>query len=407
MLKSILTIASVLLLFSCTQEKAKEREELIVKPLIFELDTISHYGQPYLYTNQQGEVLMSFIETKDEKAHLLYTKLKNNTWTEPNLIAQGTDWFVNWADYPQISSFAESGLLSFFLQKSGDGVYSYDIKLTHSEEGADWTEPNTLHDDGQQAEHGFVSFVPFQTHILAAWLDGRNTGGESDADHHGHHEGAMTLRAALVNNKGQKEAEWELDDRVCDCCQTSSALTTNGPVIVYRNRSEGEIRDIAIVRYLDGKWTSPRPVYPDNWKIPGCPVNGPRVDGKDNLLGVAWFAAPQGQGVVKVAFSENSGERFLQPVTINTGTTIGRVDFALIEDSSGIVSWMEGTEILARKVTLDGQLGPVVHIATSSDQRSSGFPQMTKGEDEMVFAWTDSQSKKSQIRTATISIDAF
>ena len=51
-------------------------------------------------------------------------------------------------------------------------------------------------------------------------------------------------------------------------------MTADGPVVVYRDRSEQEIRDISIVRLHDGKWSQPSSVFEDNWKINGCPVNG-------------------------------------------------------------------------------------------------------------------------------------
>ena len=39
-----------------------------------------------------------------------------------------------------------------------------------------------------------------------------------------------------------------VDDRVCDCCQTATAMTTKGAVIVYRDRNEAELRDMYVVR---------------------------------------------------------------------------------------------------------------------------------------------------------------
>ena len=44
-------------------------------------------------------------------------------------------------------------------------------------------------------------------------------------DHHEGHHGAMSLRAAIIDGKGNKISEWELDNKTCDCCQTSAAIT--------------------------------------------------------------------------------------------------------------------------------------------------------------------------------------
>jgi hypothetical protein len=41
-------------------------------------------------------------------------------------------------------------------------------------------------------------------------------------------------------------------------------------------------------------------------------------------------------------------------------------------------------------------------IASSSDARSSGFPQMTKSGDKLILAWTD--DKEKNIKTAQVSL---
>ena len=56
---------------------------------------------------------------------------------------------------------------------------------------------------------------------------------------------------------------------------SEAELRRLGPVAVYRDRSPEEIRDISVVRLVDGVWTEPAPVHADNWMIEGCPVNGP------------------------------------------------------------------------------------------------------------------------------------
>ena len=101
----------------------------------------------------------------------------------------------------------------------------------------------------------------------------------------------MTLRAAIVSERGEVSKDILLDNRSCDCCQTTAAITTNGPVVIYRDRSEEEIRDISIVRQVEGKWTAPKVIHSDNWQINGCPVNGPKVASLGNNLAVAWFTA--------------------------------------------------------------------------------------------------------------------
>lgn len=213
----------------------------------------------------------------------------------------------------------------------------------------------------------------------------------------------MTIRAAIVDKQGNKSDEWELDNRVCDCCQTSAAITANGPVVVYRDRSEKEIRDISIVRLINGKWTSPRSVFSDSWTIEGCPVNGPRIDAIGNDLAVAWFSSPDKNAQVNVAFSADGGITFSPPTRIDEGKGIGRVDLVMLDEKSAMVSWMEGAIIKVAKVYHDGKKEPSIIISSSSVARSSGFPQMTKSGNDLIFAWTDEKEKRIKVAHLLLS----
>jgi hypothetical protein len=346
-------------------------------------------AEPNLFTDSLGNVYLSWIEKKDKTSTLLFSKLENNKWSEPIRIASGDNWFVNWADFPQFVTNGKDGFLASILVKRGKSTYAYDIHLYSSTDGQNWKGPVILHDDGKEAEHGFVSMMPGKKHVLISWLDGRNAAMEnSDQDAH-EHEGAMSLRAAYVDYTGKKINEWELDKRVCDCCQTGIIQTSNGPVVIYRDRSADEVRDISIVRMDNEIWTEGKPIYKDNWNINGCPVNGPKMDVNGNTIAIAWYAEPQNNPEVKVIFSDDGGKTFNSPVRINAAKPTGRVDISLMEDSTAMVSWIENEEIKAITVSQDGKKGIPFTISKISSKRSSGFPQMTRYGKSLIFAWTD------------------
>lgn len=350
---------------------------------------------PYLFTDAKGTVHLSWMQKKGKEASLHFSTLVNEQWTSPSTISSGNNWFVNWADYPVVSSDAAGNMLAHFLQKSDTATFTYDIKLVASADaGKTWSTPATLHDDGKKAEHGFVSITPYKDQFLVSWLDGRKTAieGNDHSKHEGHH-GEMTLRAALLDKKGTKTNEWELDGRICDCCQTTIAITDNGPIIVYRDRSDEEIRDMSIVRFVNGEWTQSKTIFPDQWKIAGCPVNGPRADAVGNNLAIAWFSMKENKAQVKIIFSEDGGATFNTPIQVDEGKAIGRVDVVMLDNETAMVSWMEGSTIKAVKVNANGTKGQPVIIAQSSDSRSSGFPQMTKAGKQLIFAWTDNMEK--------------
>ncbi|MES2874122.1 MAG: sialidase family protein [Bacteroidota bacterium] len=391
----------LLILFVGCQAPTEKTPETTnnLKVLASPSDSLS--AEPYLFTDKNGVVYLSWIEKIKETSFLKFSSLNNDEWSKPRIIATGNNWFVNWADYPMLASDGGDNMIAHILEKSENGTYTYDVKtLSSSDKGNSWSSPRILHDDGKKAEHGFVSVIPHNENYFISWLDGRNTVMEGGAGHGDGHYGAMSLRAASIDKAGIKSDEWELDNRVCDCCQTTAALTSNGPVVIYRDRSEDEIRDISIVRLVKGQWTKPKPIFSDNWKISGCPVNGPRAEALGNTLAIAWFSSPDKIAKVQVTFSGDGGATFNTPIKINEGETIGRVDLIMLDDESAMVSWMEGSQIKAARVYTDGRKDPAITIASSTESRSGGFPQMTKSGDRLIFAWSD--TKEKTIKTASL-----
>ena len=396
-MKQILSCLGILIIVaSCNQSQPKTINEVkeISSP------ATDSCAQPYLFTDKNGIVFLSWMEKKNKQSTLKFSTFSGDQWTEPVTIATGNNWFVNWADYPVLISNGNQQLIAHYLEKSGASTYAYDVKYTTSpDNGKTWSDAKILHDDGRQAEHGFVSMMPYGEKFFVCWLDGRNTVSEDSGSHDGHH-GQMSIRGAILTKEGIKENEWELDNRVCDCCQTTVAITTTGPIVVYRDRSENEIRDMSIVRFVNGQWTTPKIIYADQWKIKGCPVNGPRADAIGNNVAIAWFAMKDDKGQVKIIFSSDGGNTFKAPVQIDEGNPIGRVDVVMLDEKTAMVSWMEGADIKAIKVSSDGTREKPIMIAASSNARSSGFPQMTKAGNKLIFALTD--NKKKTIKLASL-----
>ena len=356
--------------------------------------------EPFLTTGANGSVYLSWVEKNGDLATLFYSELVNNKWSAPKKIADGNDWFVNWADHPVLAVNKSGDMIAHYLQKSDSGTYTYDIKVVAKKSGnTEWSEPVKLHDDNINAEHGFVSMQPMSDgNFLLSWLDGRNT----VSSNHNHGESEMTLRAAILTNEGKKTQEWELDQRVCDCCQTSNGIAGKTPVIVYRDRSKDEVRDMSIVRYVNNQWTQPKPVFSDNWKIAGCPVNGPSLGTINNYMAVGWFTNAEEISKVNVVFSNDSGETFGKPIRVDEGNALGRVKIKLIDANTAFVSWMEGNNILGSIVDKNGQIIRRYSLASSSEDRSSGIPQIALIDDVIVMAWTDAKSK--QVKTGVLNL---
>lgn len=381
------------LILACTPNENKEQS--VDDLTIIEAPAGDNASLPYLVTGEDGLLYFSWVEKQDSGwVELKYARLEGSTWTNPELIASGSDWFVNWADYPMIAVDKEGNMTAHYLAKSSSGTYSYDVNVVYKPIGGEWSSPLIPHKDGTPTEHGFVTMLPQNDGTFRlAWLDGRNTGGGEHGSEDGHGSGgAMTIRTAVLDMQGNLTEEAELDNRVCDCCQTTGAMTAKGPMFAYRDRSEGEIRDIAYVSYSNSTWTAPQKINDDNWNIAGCPVNGPRMSVLGNTVATAWFTAGEGQPKVKIAFSNL--DSFGNPFLIDESSPLGRVDVILLDDKTAMVSWLdnEGTPAIKyRLVKSDGTMTAPQTVSATSEARNSGFPQMTKAGDQVYFAWTNYQ----------------
>lgn len=360
-------------------------------------------GEPFLAPGPDGVALLSWLEaTGGDTTAFRFAEWTGEAWSEPHTIAAGPDFFVNWADFPSILRLPDGRLAAHWLQREGEDTYAYGVRIAFSDDaGATWSLPVTPHTDGTLTEHGFVTLFPDGEALGAVWLDGRAMSGGHEAN------GAMTIRAARISPDGTLSLETRIDDRTCECCQTDVALTAAGPVVVYRDRSPEEVRNIVIARREGDRWTEPRPVYDDGWVLEGCPVNGPAVVAHDTRVAVAWFAAPAGEPQVKVVFSDDAGATFGNPIRVDGGAPAGRVDLLALNEGGVLVSWIErtqdGAEVRARRVHPDGSLAAPIAVSGTSAERASGFPRMTQVDGGVLFAWTE-PGDRAVVRVARIGL---
>jgi hypothetical protein len=357
-----------------------------------------------------NRLLMSWVEP-DSSGHALRFAAWDGRWSEPSTIAQGADWFVNWADFPSVVELPDGRLVAHWLQRSGPGRYSYDVLLTWSDDaGASWTPAIRPHRDGTETEHGFVSLFAVGNDLGIVWLDGRRFQGSSHAESHDGHGDAtseMMVRFTTLGRDGELGPDTALDDRACDCCQTAVAQTSAGPVVFYRDRSPDEIRDIAVTRLVAGRWTPPQPLHPDGWHINGCPVNGPAAAASDHSVAVAWFTAADDSPRVNVAFSHDAGASFGAPLRVDEGNPLGRVDLLLLAPDRALVVWLEhagsGAELRGRIVDASARAGPSRSLAATSSLRASGFPRMARHGSDVLLFWTE-PGDPSHIRAALLPL---
>ena len=355
-------------------------------------------SSPDLSIAPDGRLLLSWINRTQGRRNALqfgtYTD-KGGWQSQPRTVAIGNSLVVNWADTPHFRGTPDGALWMQWLQSVEGEPGAYDSMLARSRDGGmNWSQMTRVNNDGKAAEHGFAAMWPEgEDRIGIAWLDGRGKDPAHGEDHDA--EGAMQLRALDFNQDLERGADIELDGKTCDCCQTDVALTSKGPLVVYRDRSDDDIRDIAVVRRNAGKWAAPVSVHADGWKITGCPVNGPAIAASGNDAVVGWYSEAGGNPALRLARTTNAGDTFAAPVLVDSGKQVlGQVDVA-VDAKQAWVTWLREangvqTLMLARYTPdLSRELQRMEIAKLKGRGHATGTPKLVVDSTAAWLVWTD------------------
>ena len=204
------------------------------------------------------------------------------------------------------------------------------------------------------------------------------------------------IRAASFDATLARHDETTVDAMSCDCCQTDVAQTARGPLLVYRDRSPAEIRDIAVSRLEAGGWSAPALVHADGWVMAACPINGPALAATGENVAVGWYTAAGGSSSVRLAISADSGSSFDAPLVLETGDeVVGHVDIAL-DDEAAWMSWLvedaQGQSLhLARRDAASGRIRQAQVARLKSHGRGAGIPKLLLADHKAIIVWTDAE----------------
>jgi hypothetical protein len=387
---SCIWIASMCTLAACDRDVGSSATGPEIR--LLDVPAASGSGQPFLAPIPDGRVVLSWLEPAGDGIGLRYATLEDGAWSAARTIAQGDDLFVNWADVPSVVPITTDVWVAHWLKLVPESFGAYDVVAATSQDaGATWSTPVLLNDDGTETEHGFATSFPFGDAIGILWLDGRQLA-EWSFDRPDELLGT-SLRYASLTSDGRVIERGEIDPLVCDCCQTDVAIASSGPIVVYRDRTEAEIRDVVARRHDGDAWQPEVALGEEQWLIEGCPVNGPAVAAQGEAVAAAWFTAADDRPRVRFARSGDGGSSFAAPVDIDAEGAFGQVAVALLDDATAVVSWWRQasagrTALAARTVARDGTLGPIHTIAESGTSQPLDVPEIVRAGDALVFTWT-------------------
>ena len=382
-------------------------------PAVSMLDVPAATGAmaPNMVTGPDGTTVLSWIEPATDGHALRYSVLQDAGWGPAIHVASGDNWFVNWADFPSVVPLDGDRWAAHWLVSQPEGGYAYDVNVALSTDaGQTWSSAFLPHFDATPTEHGFVSLFPDSGGAGLVWLDGRKMVNEYDENDVA--ASGMTLRSATFGEDQTPIRSALVDDLTCDCCQTDVALTPDGPIVVYRDRTVAEIRDIYVSRREYGEWQPGVPVSRDNWEIPACPVNGPVVRASGDTVVVAWFTAADDVPLVKAAWSDDRGKTFAAPLVVSETVPLGHVGAALLPDGDLVVGWHEragdgGARLALRRVSSSGSRSDTFHLTEAAGVFAFSVPQLAYRDGRVVVAWTNAIEDTYGIGSAAVPLDVI
>jgi len=398
---NIRTLASVvacgIAIGACTQTKPAEQKAetktpaapwVTVQPL--ELPVTTPAGMPQLTRAGRG-VTLSWVDNSDDAASLRFAEWTGDKWSAVSTAATGKDWFQSWADVPSVTRLSSGALVANWFVNTKPEEEAYDLLLSYSkDEGKTWAKPFKPHRDRTQTQHGFASIVEMPDQgVGVVWLDGRDMAANT-TDPQG---GVMTLRFTRFDRDWKQAPDVEVNRRVCECCQTAAAVTTDGVVTAFRDRSDKEIRDIAVARLDGAAWTPGTIVHADNYESLSCPVNGPAISARGNDVAVAWYTVQKDVGHAFAAFSHDAGRSWSPPVRLDEDQSLGRVDIELLDDGSAAATWVEFANgrrrFVLRHVEASGRVSAPLDVRSQESGRLSGYPRLSRSGDALLFTWAE------------------
>ena len=328
--------------------------------------------------------MLSWIErNRDRTSSVRVATWNGKAFDTPRTVATSKQMFANWADIPSVIAAPSGDLYAHWLDRISSKTYAYGIRIVRStDHGKTWQPMGWLHDDVSPTEHGFVSFAPEGKHVRAFWLDGRAMAKKG---------GKMMLRTAILEGNKIKD-ERVLDEDVCTCCPTAAAPLPTGPMVIYRDRSPKEIRDIAFTRAIKTEWTKPAIIKADNWFFPACPVNGASIATHGNLIAISRYTVTHNKAQVILRLSKTDKPKSGRDLILDANNPTGRCTTVCTKDTVFTI-WIgqkeKQTTLQLAQVSHRGKLIRKTTLAPINAARSSGMPQAVVSSGYLWITWTD------------------
>ena len=273
------------------------------------------------------------------------------------------------------------------------------LKLSRSTDwGTSFAKPVAV-DPGSQSQGFYTMSVSPKGVVYAAWLDGRERGGE----------GSGLYVARSTDHGASFEKSVRVASSVCPCCRPSLAFGTGETVYAsWRSVAQGDVRDIHIASSPDAgaTWSKPSGVAEDNWHLNACPHSGASLAVIGNRLFVAWHTVRGGTSQLYLAWSDDGGRSF-SPRTNLRGEVLDSNHGRLVAHRAKIGVVFQGRDpkdhegwgkqnAYYREIDAQGRLSEIANLGHLDG--SVNYPELLYEDPDHVFVvWHENGDEESRV----------
>lgn len=275
-------------------------------------------GGTRVFTIAEEMAHVVWAERGEEETIIYYRSKRagSDTLSEPVRVSSNRRAATHDQAPPQVAIGPDGTLYVAYLVQTeieGRRFPASSIELVRSTDGGQSFEPAASpHEDvGFPTSHHFFDLaVGPDEAVYVAWLDGRardaarretvSAGSGGSGQHHDEESDLPGTEVRLARSEDQGRSflpSVRIAMNSCECCRTSVAFAGRDTVYVaWRNIFGDQIRDMAFARSTDGgrSFEAEERLYPDNWRIEGCPHAGPQVSlASDRHLRAAWYTGKE------------------------------------------------------------------------------------------------------------------
>lgn len=365
---------------------------------------------PFIAEDSKGNPVLVFgKKTSKNETFLCYSlfDFKKKKFQNPTVIQSSKGIELHGENAPKIifkpnkEIIAVWGIDNATEKKKYGGLINYSQSFDN---GKSWTKAKRLVKNNSSVDQRYfdVDLLP-NGEVAIIWLDSR-----TDTEEEG-----STLFYAQTKGNTCFQNEKPIAKTTCQCCRTDLFISKKGVInAAFRDIINDEIRDMVLTYSTDNgkKFSNPKRISTDNWKINGCPHTGPTMSENENGLQFSWYTAGGGSGVF-YCNSSDYGKTFSKRAVVSDAPSAKHPQIAALNNKEVLIVWDESrtegddftTQIGLQHRNEKGKIVSTKYISTKN--LNSTFPVIKAiSKTQFLVAWSQ-QSANENVFYKILTID--